>query len=541
MTDILANQDGDKAVEAVTDIDRGLPTEGVMTMYVESMSNLSGVYSALEGIVREAFDPNTVTSDSRFKISLYLEITDLIKREGEEEPEKADFIEPFTIELDNQTVETKVQCFRFIEKHISRNHIINNWKHVPMKFDQERFSSLSDCQLAVNLYLECAPQFSGGNLIRRRCGRVFIPLDSILSAANQEGYKASYGLVSDSRDIVAYLNCTLNYAKAAHERGNQIVEDLKTDMIQRTENLRHNKVYIRICELLFLKPIVSSLRKNAKKSSLKPINLRIRLLLGKSEVKSVEFAIPAKLGEVFRLKFDGHENSDLFVECLDLSDIERYITDKSVLEKYFNLRTSTQTFHSLPPFTVELCQFEEYTVVHEIGKFDFNLVDLLSQQGKWENRGLLNYRAYIPLLPGASKGETTETEIVRLGIDFTILKTNKIKNKHTLEDIGRLLLDSRLRSFKQVEPLLLSSPTATHHFVSEARFTVPAVTKLLKQEFSLSNTEIAEIIDLLGKTPEEDEVDFYKVTTAPFMHGLTMLSDESSALKLTSEDMLRVS
>lgn len=539
INDILANQDGDKAVEAITDIDRGLPTEGVMTMYVESMSNLSGVYSALEGIVRDAFNPNIIAANCRFKIALYLEITDLILKENDEEPSRANFIEPFTIELDHQNVESKVQCFRFIEKHISRNHIINNWKHVPLKFDEEKFSALSDCQLSVSLYLECAPEFSGGNLSRRRCGRVFIPLDSILSASNQDGYKASYGLVSDSRDIVAYLNCTLNYSKSAHERGNQIVEELKTDMIQRAENLKHNKVYIRICELLFLKPADSLLRKGSFKVASTPLNLRLRLLLGNSEIKSVEIAVPSKLGELFRLKFDGHERADQFVEILDLSDIEKYITDKSTLEKYFNVRTSTQTFHSLPPFIIEVSHFEDYTVLQEVGRFEFNLIGLLSQQGKWENRGLLNYRAYLPLLPRAGKEGTIPIESARLGVDFTILKANKIKNRHTLEDIGRLLLDSKLRSLKQVESWLISSPS-TSQLSIPISFDVAAVTRLLKNEFSLANTEIAEIIDLLGKTPEESEVDFYKVVTSPFMNDLSMLNEDNGAVKLILEEILRV-
>jgi hypothetical protein len=540
--DILASKDGKDIVENVVDIDRGLPTEGVLTLYLESMSNLNGVYSALEGILREVFDPMQSFPDSKYKINLYLEIREHFKKTANPEERVTPMIDSYVVEIDTANVESKLHCFKFIEKHVSRNHIINNWKHLPLQLTEEKLSALAESTLVVSLYLECSPIGGGGKVSRRLCGQAQIPLEGVLSAPNQDGCKETVGMVSETKEIVCYLNCNLNFSKGGFERGNNVIEELKEDMKSKTEDLKNNRVFIRLTELILLnfQPQFDNKRSQKRVTSQKRFTtLTLTVRLGKFELKSLELRTSESYGDLFRLSFDGSETSDDFTFSLDMANIERYITDKAMLEKFLNSKTGNINFHALPPFSLELSQTEDSVKIKEIGKFEFNLVELLVTKDKWETKGLLSTKAFIPLICQTGGYPTSPSESSRLGIDIVVLKTNKIKNKHTLEDLAKILSNQRLRSLRLVQQSLISMPSASY-LQTDTTFDVPSITRLLKSEYKFSNSEISEIIDLLGRTSDGKEVDFFKIITSPLMVSLTKTAAEANDLGMNLEELLRV-
>lgn len=543
--DILASKDGQNLVENVVDIDRGLPTEGVLTLYIESMSNLSGVYSALEGIMRDVFDPAQSFQDSKYNISLFLEIKEYHKKNTPTDPteeKSVPILDPYTVEIDNANVESKLHCFRFIEKHISRNHIINNWKHLPLQLTEDKMETLSESILVISLLLECSPVVGGGKTSRKLCGQSQLALEGILSAPNQDGCKETVGLVSEAREIICYLNCTMNYSKGGFERGNYMVEELKTDIKQKAEDLRHNRIFFRLTELVLLKHREFSELKTQQsklRGNQKTTTYTLKVMLGKSDIKSLELKVPDSFGDLFKLQLEGHNNMSDFTICLDLNEIDRYITDKSMLEKFLNSKAGTHNFQALPPFSVELFETEESVIIKEMGKFEFSLIDLLGTKDKWESKGLFSSKALVPLLCATGGVSKSPSHAARLGLDIIILKTNKIKNKHTLEDLGKILANPRLRSLKMNQQIMLSMPTASY-IESPSSFDVPSVTKLLKFEFKFSNSEITEIIDLLGKLPDSNEVDFYKIITSPLMYPVAKMAEEAHNLGMNYDEMIRV-
>lgn len=540
--DILASKDRKGIVENIVDIDRGLPAEGVLTLYIESMSNLNGVYSAVESILREIFSPNLSHPESKYNISLYLEVKEHHKNHQDGQEKAAPLVDSYTVEIDNASVENKLQCFKFIEKHISRNHIINNWKHMPLQLSDEKLSALSEATLVVSLYLECSPLIGSEMMCRRLCGQAQISLEGVLHAANQDGIKETVGMVSDTREIICYLNCTVNYSKVGFEGGNYIVDELKSDIKQKADDFKHHRLYIRLSDLILLKHrdfVDQRARHATSKVAQRPTTYTIRALLGRTELRSLKLKIPGGFGDIFKLILQGLDESNDFSVCIDMSEIERFITDKAMLEKFLNSKSGSTNFQALPPFTIELTETDEEVVINKIGQFEFNLVDLLASKDKSDNKSLTSIKAYLPLLDKERDYSTAETTVARVGLDVIILKTNKIKNKHTLEDICKVLTNQRLRSLRSVQNNLISMPSASY-LPTEVTFDVPSVTKLLKEEYHFANSEISEIIDLLGKTSEGKEVDFFKVITSPLMISLTRTAAEATNLGMNLDELLRV-
>jgi len=528
--DILAGKVDPNAVDKQVDVERGVPTEGVLTVYTESLSKLNSVYGALEAVIRDVFPGEGLVADGKMKISLYLEFkefgddtTDSAKEEQLEEGSRSSskkknkpIIEPFVVELDTQQIETKVQSFRFIEKHVNRNHIISDWKHIPLTLDEDTLDRLSENALICSLFLECSSISGTGKYTRRLCGQAEIKLDSVLAAKNQDGYKANYGLVSETRDVIGYINCTLNYSKGKFERGDEVVQDLKTDLAMRVDEVKPFITILRLNELLLLKKSVPSWKMSSIYQQRSGDQLVLKVIFGGQQMRSIELSMPENATQLTRLFLEGHEYADQFIIPIDLQRIDEYISDKKALENFHNMKATSDPYQAIPKIEISLTRVgQRGEDDFEIGKYEIPLGELLNIKMKSDNRGLSVNKAYVPLMKKSNKvTQTTESDPCRLGFDLVFINTKIIKNKNTQKSLIKLFSSpvfSTPASLNQaVEGSLQQDSTSMPY---------PVSCKLLKAHFSLANAETSEILELLtgGSQPtnSQQQVDLSKLVRCP--------------------------
>ena len=537
--DILGDKVDSNGVHKVIDVDRSIPTEGVLTVYTESMSKLVDVYSALEGVTREIFQAD-YTASSKTKISLYLEFKEYNDSEDIEEDSRL-LINPFMVELDSQTVEAKLQTFRFIEKHVNRNHIINDWKHIPVVLDQNMFNRFNQSVLLASLYLECTHLSAAGRSSRRLCGQAQIKMDAVLTAQTQEGFKASYGLVNEMRDVVGYINCTLNYTRGRFERGDDIIQELKQDIIQKTQDFKNLFVTIRLTELIILRKASKDFRKISAgaKQELKPRSLTIKVSFGKSVVRSMNLRIPETADLLFKLVLDGHETAEECSLDIDLGKLEEHVLDRSLLEKFFNSKMSAEAFLAVPALIISVTSNDDDDTV--IGTFELPLGELILSKVKDEWTGLASFKAYIPLSKRIGKGMVSEDACpTRIGFDMIIYDRDKIKNKNTFSDLQAI---ARHPAIKSLEGMKSKLSSMDERLVSTAEgeqgVDSLAFTRLLKSLFGLAHTEMSEVVNLIGFLPS-NEVNIYKLVSYPLFPKFKAGLVESSMSRVDVNDVLKV-
>jgi hypothetical protein len=329
------------------DVARSVPKQGVISFYIESLSKLNSVYGVLELILREMYSSEAYANE---KVVMALRLVfsppkmEVEDDSVEEEPgaTPATLFDEFGFEIDSTVIQSKIQAFAFIEKHINRNHILNEWKHFNVSLDQSTLKTFDKGFVQASLVLTCESSVNHERASRQVCGTAAIRLNNVLQTQNLDGHKASYGLVSFNRDVVAHINATVGYSKSNFEFGQPLVEEIQADIKHNVSNLKKCKIMLRISELVILFKQKNNRRDESQSQNLE-LKFNFRVTFASSTSSTTSLNIPASSANLYRLVFDQNRLSEEYLFDINLDCLEEYLSNKESMERFVNIQRKKAT------------------------------------------------------------------------------------------------------------------------------------------------------------------------------------------------------
>jgi hypothetical protein len=503
------------------DVARSVPKQGVISFYIESLSKLNSVYGILELILREMYS-NEIYANEKVVMALRLVFSppkmEVEDESVEEEPgaAPATLFDEFGFEIDSTVIQSKIQAFAFIEKHINRNHILNEWKHFNVSLDQSTLKTFDKGYVQASLVLTCESTVNHERASRQICGSTAIKLNNVLQAQNLDGHKASYGLVSFNRDVVAHINATIGYSKSNFEFGQPLVDEIKSDIKQNVDNLNKCKVMLRISELVVLLK-----QKNNKRDSgtfyNSELKFNFKVTFGSSTSTTTSLNIPESSANLYRLMFDQNRLSEEYLFNINLDCLEEYLTNKESMEKFVNIQRKKIT-DIIPDIRITL----QINNVDECC-FEIPLADLLAKKKKVAIQDLEVHKGYLPSLNSAEKPKGQLDPVARIAVDVFVFNSNKIRNPQILDDFGKILTNTLFRTEYRLKEKYGNALTGPKKGLNATQ-----ITKGIKEELKFPNGEIQEIVQLIGLKENSQDVDLEKVISNPFLPEITIPANSCS-------------
>jgi hypothetical protein len=512
------------------DVARSVPKQGVISFYIESLSKLNSVYGVLELILREMYS-NEVYANEKVVMALRLVFSppkmEVEDDSVEDEPgaAPATLFDEFSFEIDSTVIQSKIQAFAFIEKHINRNHILNEWRHFNVSLDQSTLKTFDKGFVQASLVLTCESAVNHERASRQVCGSAAIRLNNALQTQNLDGHKASYGLVSFNRDVVAHINATVGYSKSNFEFGQPLIEEIQTDIKQNVSNLKKCKIRLRISELVILFKQKNNRRDSSQLQNLE-LKFNFRVTFGSSTSSTTSLNIPASSANLYRLVFDQNRLSEEYLFDIDLDCLEEYLTKKESMERFVNIQRKKIT-DIIPDIRITL----QINGADECC-FEIPLAGLLAKSKKEVVQDLEVYKGYVPSSKPSQEVKGSLQPIARIAADVFVFNADKIRNPQIFDDFAKILTHTLFRTEYR-----LKEKYANAFDDPKKGLTTMQLTKGIKEELGLPNGEIQEIVQLIGLKENSQEVDLEKVVSNPF---LPQISIPANSCSLTLVEIIRV-
>jgi hypothetical protein len=512
------------------DVARSVPKQGVISFYIESLSKLNSVYGVLELILREMYS-SEVYANEKVVMALRLVFSppkmEVEDDSVEEEPgaAPATLFDEFGFEIDSTVIQSKIQAFAFIEKHINRNHILNEWKHFNVSLDQSTLKTFDKGFVQASLILTCESSVNHERASRQVCGTAAIRLNNVLQTQNLDGHKASYGLISFNRDVVAHINATVGYSKSNFEFGQPLVEEIQTDIKHNVSNLKKCKIMLRISELVILFKQKNNSRDESQSQNLE-LKFNFRVTFASSTSSTTSLNIPASSANLYRLVFDQNRLSEEYLFDINLDCLEEYLSNKESMERFVNIQRKKAT-DIIPDIRITL----QINGADECC-FEIPLAALLAKSKKAAVQDLEVFKGYVPSSKASHEMKGSLRPIARIAADVFVFNTDKIRNPQIFDDFAKILTSTLFRTEYR-----LKDKYASAFDEPKKGLTTMQLTKGIKEELGLPNGEIQEIVQLIGLKENSQEVDLEKVVSNPFLPEISIPANSCS---LTLVEIIRV-